>query len=56
MENNKAFEEEIDLVWLFYALIKRVWLILAVAVVCACGMAAYTHFKIEPTYTSTSTC
>ena len=52
---NKAFEEEIDLVWLFYALFTRLWLIIAVAVVCACGMAGYTHFRVEPTYTSTST-
>lgn len=52
---NKAFEEEIDLVWLFFALFKRLWLIIAVAVVCACGMAGYTHFRVEPTYTSTST-
>ena len=52
---NKTFEEEIDLVWLFYALFKKLWLIIAVAVVCACGMAGYTRFRIEPTYTSTST-
>lgn len=52
---NKAFEEEIDLVWLFYALLKKLWLIIAVAVVCACGMAGYTRFRVEPTYTSTST-
>ena len=52
---NKAFEEEIDLVWLFYALFKKLWLIIEVAFVCACGMAGYTHFRVEPTYTSTST-
>lgn len=52
---NKAFEEEIDLVWLFYALFKKIWLIVLVAVVAACGMAGYTFFKIPPTYTSTST-
>jgi len=52
---NKEFEEEIDLVWLLYALLRKWWLILAVGVVCACGMAGYTYFKIEPTYTSTST-
>ncbi len=52
---NKVFEEEIDLVWLFYALLKKLWLIITVAVICACGMAGYTHFRIEPTYTSTST-
>ena len=55
MENNKTFEEEIDLVWLAYALLKRIWLILAVAVVTACITAGYTHFRIEPTYSSTST-
>ena len=55
MENNKTFEEEIDLVWLAYALLKKIWLILAVAVVTACITAGYTHFRIEPTYSSTST-
>jgi len=52
---NKAFEEEIDLVWLFYALFRKIWLIIAVAVAFACGMAGYTHFRVQPTYTSTST-
>ena len=52
---NKTYEEEIDLVWLFYALFKKLWLIIAVAVVCACGMAGYTYFGMEPTYKSTST-
>lgn len=52
---NKAFEEEIDLVWLLYALFRKLWLIVAVAVVCACGMAGYTKFRVKPTYTSTST-
>ncbi len=51
---NKAFEEELDLTRIFFALIKRIWLILIVAVVCACGAAGYTHFRIAPTYTSTS--
>lgn len=54
MENNKVFEEEIDLTRLFYALFRRIWMILIVAVVCACGAAGYTHFRINPTYTSTS--
>ena len=52
---NKTFEEEIDLVWLFYALFRKLWLIIAVAVLFAFGMAGYTYFKIEPTYTSSST-
>lgn len=55
MEKKKMFNEEIDLVWLFYALIRRIWLIIVVAVICACVTAGYTFFRIEPTYTSTST-
>lgn len=51
---NKVFEEEIDLVWLLYALFRKIWLILAVAVVFACASAGYTYFKVAPTYTSTS--
>ncbi len=55
MDNKKTFEEEIDLVWLAYALLRKIWLILAVAVVTACLTAGYTFFKIEPTYSSTAT-
>ena len=51
----KVFDEEIDLVWIFYSLIKKIWLIVIVAAVTACGMAGYTYFRTEPTYTSTST-
>ena len=55
MEKNKTFEEEIDLVWLAYALFKRIWMILAVAVLTACLTVGYTYLRIEPTYSSTST-
>lgn len=55
MENNKTFEEEIDLVWLAYALLRRIWLILAAAVLTACLVAGYTFLRIDPTYSSTST-
>lgn len=51
----KVFDEEIDLVWIFHALLKKLWLIVIVAAVSACGMAGYTYFKTDPTYTSTST-
>lgn len=51
----KVFDEEIDLVWIFYALLKKIWLIVIVAAVTACGMAGYAYFRTEPTYTSTST-
>lgn len=50
----KSFEDEINLVWLFYALLRRIWLIIIVAVIFACGTAAYTYFRIDPTYTSTT--
>lgn len=52
---NKTYEEEINLVWLFYALFRKLWLIIAVAVIFASGMAGYTYLGIEPTYTSSST-
>ena len=55
MVNNKVFEEEINLLWLAYALFKRIWIIIAVAVLCACLTAGYTFLRIDPTYTSTST-
>jgi len=53
--NNKAVEEEINLLWLASALFKKIWLVIAVAVMCACLFVAYTVLRIEPTYTSTST-
>lgn len=51
---NKVFEEEIDLMWLMKALVRKLWLILSVAVVVASVVAGYTYFGIQPTYTSTS--
>lgn len=45
---------EIDLVELFYRLIENiVWIVLA-AVIAAGALAAYTHFFVEPTYSSTA--
>lgn len=52
---NKVFEEEIDIKWLLYALFKKIWLIASVAVLFACAAAGYTFWRVEPTYTSTST-
>lgn len=51
---NREMEQEIDLLWLAYALFKKIWLILVVSVICAFGVAGYTYFRVEPTYTSTS--
>lgn len=45
---------EIDLVELFYRLLeKMIWIVLA-AVIAAGAFAAYTHFFVEPTYSSTA--
>ena len=56
MENRVYNEEEIeiDLLRLFYAIREKIWGIIAVAFVFACGAFAFTHFLIAPTYTSTS--
>lgn len=51
----KEFDDEIDLVWIFYALLKKIWLIIVAAVLTACVVAGYTYFAIAPTYKSTST-
>ena len=51
---NKVYEEEIDLMNLVQALMKKAWLIIAVAVVFASATAAYTYLGIAPKYTSTT--
>ena len=52
MEN--THNDEIDLMELFYALKRRIFLILAVGLLCGCLSAAYTNFFMTPIYTSTS--
>ena len=47
-------EVEIDLREIFYALKKRAFLILAVALLCGCLSCVYTKFFMTPIYTSTS--
>ena len=55
MENNMHGDEvEIDLREIFYALKKRAFLILAVALLCGCLSCVYTKFFMTPIYTSTS--
>lgn len=51
---NKVFDEEIDLMRLFNSIFRRIWVVIVAGVVCACVVAGYTHFKITPTYTSTT--
>lgn len=56
MENKRIQEEDtIDLGRLFFAVRKKIWLILVVGLLGACGAAGYTKFFVTPTYTSTST-
>lgn len=55
MENKDYQDEiEIDLLQLFYALLDKIWLIIAVTLVTGCAAACFTHFFITPTYKSTS--
>lgn len=57
MENTKAFvddEIEIDLMQLFMALKKKLWIILLAAVVFGGGAGAFSKFVIIPQYTSTA--
>ena len=55
MDNNQKNNDTIDLLELFYVLRDRVFLILAVALLFACGAAGYTKYFMTPTYTSIST-
>ena len=52
MEN--MHEDEIDLRELFYALKKRIFMILAVGLLCGCLSCVYTKFFMTPVYTSTA--
>lgn len=57
MENtniNNNEEIEIDLGELFRAIWSKIWIVIAVTVVCAALVGNITYFFIEPTYTATS--
>lgn len=54
MENIHDDEMEIDLREIFYALKKRIFMILAVGLLCGCLSCVYTKFFMTPVYTSTS--
>lgn len=45
---------EIDLVELFHAIMSKIWIIIAVMLVCAAIAGNVTYFLIDPTYTATS--
>ena len=54
METMHDDEMEIDLMEIFYALKKRIFMILAVGLLCGCLSCVYTKFFMTPVYTSTS--
>ena len=54
MENMHDDEMEIDLREIFYALKKRIFMILAVGLLCGCLSCVFTKFFMTPVYTSTS--
>ena len=54
MENMHDDEMEIDLREIFYALKNRIFMILAVGLLCGCLSCVYTKFFMTPVYTSTS--
>ena len=58
MENNINNTEEtveIDLGELFHVIWSKIWIIIAVTVVCAAIIGNVTYFLIDPTYTASST-
>ena len=55
MENNQNEEIEIDLREIFFALKRRILLILAVGLLGGCLSCAYTMVFVSPTYTSKAT-
>lgn len=55
MENKVVSEDTIDLMRLFIALKNKIWLIIMVGLLFACGAAGYTKIFVTPTYSSTAT-
>lgn len=51
---NTHEDDEIDLKELFFALKKRIWLLLAAGLLAGCLAAGYTKFLVTPIYSSTS--
>ena len=53
--NNTEETVEIDLGELFHVIWSKIWIIIAVTVVCAAIIGNVTYFLIDPTYTASST-
>lgn len=55
MENNQVFDEfEIDLREIIKVLWAKIWLIIALGVICGAAMFAYTKYTVAPVYSSTT--
>lgn len=52
--NNKQEEVEIDLLEIFFLIKKRIWIILAAGLILGGATGIFTHYCIEPTYSSTA--
>ena len=54
MGNNNQEETEIDLLELLYQIKKRLWIIVLAVLIAAVGSGLFTHYLIQPLYSSTS--
>lgn len=54
MGNNNQEETEIDLLELLYQFKKRLWIIVLAVLIAAAGSGLFTHYLIQPLYSSTS--
>lgn len=53
-KNENDDEIEIDLLQLFHAVVRKLWLVIIVGLIGACAAGAYTLFLVKPMYTSMS--
>ena len=54
METNRQDEIEIDLLEILFLLKRRIWILLLTAIIFATGTGAFTHYLIQPQYSSTA--
>lgn len=52
--NNKQDEVEIDLLEIFFLMKRRIWILLASGLILGCATGIFTHYCIEPKYSSTA--
>lgn len=52
--NNRQEEVEIDLLEIFFLMKKRIWILLVSGLILGCATGIFTHYGIEPKYSSTA--